>query len=114
MTDTTAPVGAKLDANGFVADSGQWTVQVAAGLARRLGIGELGVGHWRVIEHPWIASILRRTSDAAADSIDAAVCLRHWRGGAVPISTTASGGLFIHPAMLHQVMPSPVNRGSCS
>jgi len=39
-----------LDDNGFLTDPALWDAHFAARMARHLGIGELAVAHWRVIE----------------------------------------------------------------
>lgn len=47
-----------LDANGFLTDPSLWDAHLAARMAGHLGIGELAVGHWRVIERlrsGWLA-----------------------------------------------------------
>ena len=45
-TETTA-----FDEYGFLVDPGQWNRDLARDLARKLGVGELGEDHWRIIEH---------------------------------------------------------------
>lgn len=39
-----------LDHNGFMAEPEQWDARLAAKLARRLGLGELRVEQWRIIQ----------------------------------------------------------------
>jgi tRNA 2-thiouridine synthesizing protein E len=39
-----------LDHNGFMAEPEQWDARLAAQLARHLGLGELGVEQWRIIQ----------------------------------------------------------------
>jgi tRNA 2-thiouridine synthesizing protein E len=39
-----------LDAKGFLTDPALWDAHLATRMARRLGVGELAVEHWRVIE----------------------------------------------------------------
>jgi dissimilatory sulfite reductase related protein len=40
-----------VDAHGFLRDPMRWNAQMAADVSRDLGIGELAVDHWRVIEY---------------------------------------------------------------
>ncbi len=47
-----------LDAKGFLADPVLWDAHLATRMARHLGVGELTVAHWRVIERlrtVWLA-----------------------------------------------------------
>jgi tRNA 2-thiouridine synthesizing protein E len=39
----------RFDADGYLAEPGDWTPQLAAALAREAGIDELGALHWKVI-----------------------------------------------------------------
>lgn len=40
----------RLDEDGFLADPGDWSPEVAAALAAALGVASLETGHWRVID----------------------------------------------------------------
>jgi dissimilatory sulfite reductase related protein len=52
MNDATlGPRTLPVDAYGFLRDPMRWNAQMAADVAHQLGIGELAVDHWRVIEH---------------------------------------------------------------
>jgi dissimilatory sulfite reductase related protein len=47
-----------LDANGFLTDPALWDAHLATRMARRLGVGELSIAHWRIIERlrsGWLA-----------------------------------------------------------
>lgn len=49
---------ASLDANGFLTDPTHWDAHLAARVARRLGVAELSIAHWRIIERlraGWLA-----------------------------------------------------------
>lgn len=49
-----ASLGARrlpVDVHGFLRDPMRWNAQMAMDMARELGVGELAVDHWRVIEH---------------------------------------------------------------
>lgn len=52
-TPSNLAVGARtvtLDPDGFLADSGDWTPEVAEALASQVGVGPLTDEHWRVLE----------------------------------------------------------------
>jgi len=44
--------GQKVEVNeeGFLVDAGQWSRQIAEGLASEVGLGQLNENHWKVIE----------------------------------------------------------------
>jgi len=50
MTQSARDIDRLLDARGFLAEPQQWNVQLAMRLAKRLGIDDLKVAHWQVIE----------------------------------------------------------------
>jgi tRNA 2-thiouridine synthesizing protein E len=57
MNKTARDIDRLLDAKGYMAEPEQWNVQLAVRLARRLGIDDLEVAHWQVIErlrHPYL------------------------------------------------------------
>lgn len=45
----TEPVA--FDEYGFIVDANQWNRDLAREMARKLGVGELGEDHWRIVEH---------------------------------------------------------------
>jgi tRNA 2-thiouridine synthesizing protein E len=59
MSQTNDGRQIQVDSNGFLVDPDLWDAHLAQKLARRIGMDELAVAHWRVIERlrsGWLAT----------------------------------------------------------